>query len=211
MADAPIPSPELIKDVGFALHHRRACALGLRNALLTQYEGEEWTKDRLLGPPFDLGFEDRAESLGQCVDRVVSAGGSSRHLERVRHAGAEFDHLAVSYKGGLVAGSTVRTWRADVKRVHGKLVSALAAAEAWLAAWGRVARSRPPELALLEQQELLGTEDLARVLGVGEEAAARRRRRGEFREGVGRGRRRFVKSSNVRKALGLSPPPEKGD
>lgn len=213
MKHSTLPVLDLLKDVRDLLDRIGDLADRTRRALPFPYRN--WGADSFLGPWHGAAIRDRPVGLDRMIDRVVSGRLPSRHLERVRCALTEFDQLSLDLKDELLVGVSVGAWRSDVERFYARLAEALDAASAWLVGLDKAERSvsKPPNHALLEQKELLGTKDLAEVLGVGVEQAARRRRSGEFGEVVGgHGRGKFVRSSNVRKALKLpSAAPGDGD
>ena len=208
MSDVPKRRVELCKDMEFALNRIAGNAVLLRDVLLKPYAS--LAPDALLGVPIDYDFRSQSDGLDRILDRIVEAGGSTRHLEGVHHTVEEFDHLVHTYGRGLLAGNTIAIWRSDVERLYAALGDALDAADSWREDWmpatSSELQSEPrskPALAILEENEVVTIEVLAKALGLGYEQTRRRVADGEFDPVIGLGRRKLIRTALVKKALGL--------
>lgn len=207
----------LADDIADLLDHLGALALRTRGALLSPYRA--WPAERWLGAPVDLGPTKVEDALTPLRSRVAAAGLPARHLAAVARAEADLAGVFVRYHGGALHCLSVGEWRRHVEDAYSALADALDAASAWadqLAAANadvstRGGSGRRPDLQLLDRTDVLFTEDLARVLGVVEEVARRRRARGEFGPVVRVGRRKVVRSDAVRAALARTADGHGGD
>jgi hypothetical protein len=145
------------------------------------------------------------------IETVVAAGLARRYLDELLAAKEGLGHLLILYEQGEFEGNTIASWRTGVEQAFERARAAADAAEEWVLGLADFPAKdaskgpRRPDLTLLDLYERLDTEQLAAVLGVVVEVARRRRARLEFGPVLKIGRRQYVLSANVKKALGLSP------
>jgi hypothetical protein len=199
---------ELKADVQDALGHLTDLAIRTREVLLKPYGGRP--PDHWLGPPVDIGQGPLFDELPSLIGQVAVMGLPTRYLANVRRTVEAFTWILPEYAAGRFSAGTVKWWRGEVERIYSSAADALDAAGCWLdglaeqSSTGGEAERKTPNLKLLEEHELLSTEQLAEVLGVIPEVAGRRRAHGHFGECIEIGRRMFVRSVEVERALGLS-------
>ena len=179
---------QLIDDIHEEIDGIFNAALDVLVALLRPYK--DWSEDRVLGPPFDLGREERPDALPAFRDRLIVLGGPARFVQRIIDGQAGLDLIFKSYDRGLHAGLSVAAWRVLVNRAFRSVADAIEAA------YDELPKGRRPDPTALNDKNYLFKEHVADFLGIKPETAQKNIGAGVYGPPVRAGTRNAVRTSD---------------